>query len=170
MKFEFTFYWHLIRTDWLGQWHGFTMQLSNFFETSILLQVSGRWCLCKDLISPCSVRSITNATEIPLCRKIDQSVKIIVLVWSCMLLLIGSSWHTTHNLNAELKSPRYGKRYGIIHFGTPTWTPIWEDVLKYCRQMLPKNHPLHTIFNHHTLMHAKHESHHVVTQQKNTTR
>ena len=42
-------------------------RLHNFFEISILLQVSGRWYFCKDLTSLCLVRSITNLSGIPFC-------------------------------------------------------------------------------------------------------
>ena len=40
-------------------------QQSNFFEISILLEVSGRWYFCKDLSSLGSVLSITNISGIP---------------------------------------------------------------------------------------------------------
>ena len=40
-------------------------QQSNFFEISILLEVSGRWYFCKDLSSLGSVLSITNLSGIP---------------------------------------------------------------------------------------------------------
>ena len=40
-------------------------QQSNFFEMSILLEVSGRWYFCKDLSSLGSVLSITNISGIP---------------------------------------------------------------------------------------------------------
>ena len=44
-------------------------QQSNFFEISILLEVSGRWYFCKDLTSLGSVRSITNLSGISFCSR-----------------------------------------------------------------------------------------------------
>ena len=57
-------------------------QQSNFFEISILLEVSGRWYFCKDLTSLGSVRSITNLSGIPFCSPPVQDVVAMVCKWT----------------------------------------------------------------------------------------
>ena len=57
-------------------------QQSNFFEISILLEVSGRWYFCNDLSSLCFVRSITNLSGIPVCSPPVQAVVAMVCEWT----------------------------------------------------------------------------------------
>ena len=59
-----------------------TSQQSNFFEISILLEVSGRWYFCKDLTSLGSVCSITNLSGIPFCSPPVQDVVARVCEWT----------------------------------------------------------------------------------------